>query len=234
MERRQRFISLPLLCLKQKNYEIVSLLTSVNGNNKRVSLHGVHQNLIEAQAKALNLPIEFIYVFEANNIEYEKRMESALLKFKEQGINTVIFGDIFLEDLRSYREEQLAKLEMKAVFPLWGKKTGYLVKKFINLKFKSIICCVNDAYLDEKDVGRKLNLKFINSLPKDVDPCGENGEYHSYCYQSPNFKKTIQITSTENIYKPLDKKYQIPDKNNKTTNGFWFCELNLKPRKHEK
>lgn len=220
--------------LKQKKYEIISLLTSVNGNNKRVSLHGVHQDLIQAQADVLNLPVKFIYALEGNNEEYEKRMKDALLEFRNKGANTVIFGDIFLEDLRLYREQQLAKINMNAVFPLWKKNTNNLVRKFIDLKFESIVCCINDAYLKQLDVGKKINLKFIKGLPKDVDPCGENGEYHSFCYKAPIFKKSINITQGENIYMPLEKKYQMPDKNSKTTKGFWFCDLHLNTIKHEK
>lgn len=223
-----------VLTQKLKKYDIVSLLTSVNGNNKRVSLHGVHQNLIQAQADALNIPIEFIYVFEGSNKEYEMSMERALLKFKSQGVNTVIFGDIFLEDLREYREQQLAKVGMKAVFPLWGKRTNYLVKKFIDLNFESVVCCVNDAYLNEADVGKTINRNYIKALPNDVDPCGENGEYHSYCYSAPMFKQAIDIRIGNKIYKPLEKQYQVPDKNNKITQGFWFCELQLETKKHEK
>lgn len=217
--------------LKQKKYEIVSLLTSVNGNNKRVSLHGIHQDLIQAQADALNIPIEFIYVYEGNNKEYEKRMKSVLLTFKRKGIDTVIFGDIFLEDLRLYREEQLAKINMKANFPLWGKSTSYLVRKSIDLKFASVVCCVNDAYLKQTDAGKEINSQFVKTLPKDVDPCGENGEYHSFCYKAPIFKTPITLIQGKKVYVPLEKKYQIPDKNTKITQGFWFCKLQLKKTK---
>ena len=213
--------------LKQKEYEVVSLLTSVNGNNKRVSLHGVHQDLIMAQANALNIPIEFIYVYEGSNVEYEKQMENSLLQFKSKGIDTVIFGDIFLEDLRLYREQQLAKVGMKAEFPLWGKNTNVLVEQFISLKFESVICCINDAYLTKDDVGKIIYLEFIKALPSDVDPCGENGEFHSYCYNAPMFVSKINITQIERVYKPLATEYQLPDKNNKITKGFWYCELHL-------
>lgn len=213
--------------LKQREYEVVSLLTSVNGNNKRVSLHGVHQDLILAQANALNIPIEFIYVYEGSNEEYEKQMENSLLQFKSKGIDTVIFGDIFLEDLRLYREQQLAKVEMKAEFPLWGKNTNVLVKQFIDLNFESVICCINDAYLTKDDVGKIINSEFIKTLPSDVDPCGENGEFHSYCYNAPMFSSKINITQVEKIHKPLAKEYQLPDKNDKVTKGFWYSELQL-------
>ena len=167
--------------LKEKKYEVCYLLTSINGNNNRVSLHGVHQSLIQAQADSIGIPLKIVYVYEGSNTEYEQQMEKVLLQLKKEGIETVIFGDIFLEDLRKYRDNNLAKLNMKAVFPLWQKRTSYLIKKFIALRYKTITCCINNAYLKKEDVGKLIDSKFIKKLPKDVDPCGENGEYHTFC-----------------------------------------------------
>lgn len=228
MERRQRFNTLPPYYFASKKYEVCYLLTSINGNNNRVSLHGIHQTLIEAQASSLGIPLKIVYVFEGNNKEYEQQMEKMLLQLKNEDIDTVIFGDIFLEDLRKYRESNLAKLNMKAIFPLWNKSTTYLVKKFIDLGYKTITCCVNDAYLKKEDVGKIIDKQFLNRLPKDVDPCGENGEYHTYCFEGEIFKKVISIEIKETIYKDLDVKYQFPDRNQKITKGFWYSEIKLK------
>ena len=213
--------------LQQKEYEVCYLLSSINGNNNRVSLHGIHQSLIEAQAESIGVPLKIIYVFEGNNSEYEQKMEEMLLQLKTDGIDTVIFGDIFLEDLRKYREDNLAKLNMNAVFPLWKKNTSHLVQRFIALGYKTITCCVNDAYLTKEYVGKIIDRKFIREIPKDVDPCGENGEYHTFCFEGELFKKAINIEIKEIIYKDLDVKYQVPDKNQKTTKGFWYSEIKL-------
>ena len=214
--------------LQNNEYEVCYLLTSINGNNKRVSLHGIHQNLIEAQSKSIGIPLRIVYVFEANNEEYEKQMREVLLQVKSEGIDTVVFGDIFLEDLRKYREDNLSKIGMKALFPLWRKNTMQLVLEFIELNYKTVLCCVNDAYLTKNDVGKEITKQLIDDLPLDVDACGENGEYHTFCYSGPMFKKPIEITLSEKIYKPLELKFQIPDYNKKTTKGFWYNEIELK------
>lgn len=214
--------------LHQKKYEVCYLLTSINGNNNRVSLHGIHQSLIEAQAESIGIPLKIIYVYEGNNAEYELQMGKVLLQLKDEGIDTVIFGDIFLEDLRKYREDNLAKINMQAVFPLWKKSTSYLLRKFIDLGYKTITCCVNDAYLTKEDVGKLIDKKFVNKLPRDVDPCGENGEYHTFCFSGEIFNKVINIEIKEIVYKNLDVKYHVPDKNQKITKGFWYSEIKLK------
>ena len=155
-------------------------------------------------------------------------MEEMLLKAKSEGIETVIFGDIFLEDLKEYREKNLEKVGMKAVFPLWKKDTSMLINDFINSGFKTITCCVNDAFFNEDWVGKEIDESFILNLPKNVDPCGENGEYHTFCYEGPIFKKKINFQLGEKIYKPLmiekEESCGVDAKVN-LTKGFWYCEL---------
>lgn len=214
--------------LHENIFDVCYLLTSINGNNNRVSLHGVREELIEAQAKSIGIPLIKAYVYEGTNEEYEKQMNNELLKAKAEGITTVIFGDIFLEDLRKYREDKLNTIGMRAVFPLWKKNTLELVNNFISLKYKSIICSVNDAYLNENHLGQIINNEFIKPLPELVDPCGENGEFHSFCYEGEIFRIKINIETLESIYKELPVEFQIPDKNNRTTKGFWYKELHLK------
>ena len=170
--------------LNNSAYEVCYLLTSINGNLKRVSMHGIHESLIEAQAQSIGIPLKKVYVYEANNEEYEKQMSNILNEAKLEGINTVIFGDIFLADLRIYREANLAKLNMKAVFPLWELNTSNLIKEFINLEYKTIVCCGNDAYLKKEQVGKLIDLNYINQLESDIDPCGENGEYHTFAMKA--------------------------------------------------
>ena len=217
----------------EETWDVKYLLTTVNEQFKRISMHGVREELLEAQASSLGIPLVKIYVNEGTNAEYEKKMEETLLGFKKQRIEHVIFGDIFLEDLRKYREDNLAKVGMKGVFPLWKQDTTKLLQEFLSLKFKTVICCTNDAYLGEEWAGRVIDDKFISDLPKNVDPCGENGEYHTFCFEGPIFKKPINIKVGEKTYRPLVVKITDDCPNGSLrdslpaskTKGFWFCEL---------
>jgi uncharacterized protein (TIGR00290 family) len=213
--------------LLENVYEICYLLTTINGSTNKVSMHGVHESLIAAQAESIGIPLILVKVYEDNNSHYEMQMQSVLSRAKSEGIETVIFGDIFLEDLKKYREDNLAKVDMHALFPLWNKNTGQLVQDFMRLEYKSIICCVNNAYLGKIETGVIITNEYINELPLDVDPCGENGEYHSFCFSGPIFKKPIRIKVEEIYFEPLSAKYQVPDKNNKVTTGYWFAKIQL-------
>lgn len=183
--------------LQQNNYEVVALLTTLNAQFKRISMHGVREDLLDKQALSVGLPLIKMYVSEGTNAEYEKNMETLLLQYKAQGVTKVIFGDIFLEDLRTYREKNLAKVGLDAVFPLWKKDTYKLIDEFLNLGFKTVTCCVNDAYLAEDKVGEEITFNFINTLPSIVDPCGENGEFHTFCYDGPLFKTLVKFNIGE-------------------------------------
>ncbi|MBY0534396.1 MAG: diphthine--ammonia ligase [Chitinophagaceae bacterium] len=215
---------------QSEQYEVAYLLSTINGNFKRLSMHGVKEELIEAQAAAIGLPLIKVYVYEADNQSYEKAMNEALLLLKARGINTIAFGDIFLEDLRSYREEKMASIGMSCLFPLWKKDTHQLVQDFLSSGFETMICCINDGYLNESWVGRTIDHQFIEDLPENVDPCGENGEFHSFCFKGPIFSQLIPIESKEKTYKALelranDHPTPIPDIG---TKGFWFIEIEKK------
>ncbi len=213
--------------LTEQLFDVKYLLTTVNSKFNRISMHGVREELLDVQAESIGIPLLKVKVSEGTNDEYEKQMETVLLKAKAEGINNVIFGDIFLEDLRKYREANLAKLGMKGVFPLWKMDTTKLINDFAVQKFKSVACCVNDGYLGEEWAGREIDKSFIQQLPAIVDPCGENGEFHTFCYDGPVFKKKIGFTVGEKVYKPLEIKTEkacaLPS--NVTTKGFWFCDL---------
>ena len=213
--------------ITENKYDVKYLLTTVNDTFKRISMHGVREELLDIQCESIGIPLLKVRVSEGTNDEYEKRMETVLLKAKQEGIETVIFGDIFLEDLRTYREKNLEKVGMKAVFPLWKKDTGMLINDFINTGFRTIVCCTNDGYLGEEWCGREINKQFIDQLPPNVDPCGENGEYHTFCFEGPLFKKKINFSIGEKVYKPLEIK-TVTDctlPGNTTTKGFWFADL---------
>jgi uncharacterized protein (TIGR00290 family) len=215
--------------LNDSRYEVKYLLSTINGNYKRLSMHGVREELIEAQANSTGIPLLKVYVYEADNAEYERQMTETLLKVKAEGINTVAFGDIFLEDLRQYREDKMKSIGMHCIFPIWKKDTQWLVKDFIEKGFKTITCCINDGYLDESWCGRIIDSTFVAELPPTVDPCGENGEFHSFCYEAPIFQQKINIGIGEKTYKELllkTKDHPTPVKD-VGTKGFWYCDLLL-------
>ena len=214
--------------LSEQLFDVRYLLTTVNDTFKRVSMHGLREELLDQQVDAIGIPLLKVRVSAGTNDEYEKQMETVLLKAKAEGINHVIFGDIFLEDLRTYRENNLAKVGMKAVFPLWKTDTTWLIHDFIEQDFKTITCCTNDGYLGEEWVGKEIDTLFVEELPAHVDPCGEHGEYHTFCYAGPLFKKKIGFTGGEKVYKALEIKTSsdICRPSSKViTKGFWYYDL---------
>lgn len=195
---------------KSKKYEILSLLTTITGDYDRVSMHGVRRTLIEQQARSLGLPVEEVFIDKDSiNEDYESKMRELLTRFKGEGVSAVVFGDIFLEEVREYRETNLAKLGMKGIFPLWGRDTAELVRSFIALGFQAITTCVDSKVLDEGYAGRSLDEKFLADLPPNVDPAGENGEFHSFVFDGPIFRERITCT----VGKPVLR------------DCFYFCDL---------
>jgi uncharacterized protein (TIGR00290 family) len=211
--------------LTENLFDVKYLLTTVSNTFNRISMHGVREELLDRQVESVGIPLLKVRVTESTNAEYEQQMEATLLKAKAQGINHVIFGDIFLEDLRIYRENNLAKVEMKGIFPLWKMDTTFIINDFIQQEFKTVICCTNDAYLGEEWLGKEIDNTFISQLPATVDRCGENGEYHTFCYEGPLFKKKIDFRIGEKVYKPLEIKTTDSSSTGITTKGFWFCDL---------
>jgi len=192
-------------------YEILALLTTVTEDYDRVSMHGVRSVLLEQQAKSLGISLEKVYITKsASNDEYESKMKEILMKYKSQGVLSVAFGDIFLEDLRKYREKNLSKIGMNGIFPIWKKDTTELAHTFIDLEFKAIITCVDSNALDERFVGKIYDRQFLSELPSSVDPCGENGEFHSFVYDGPIFRKRIAFTVGDIVLRD---------------NRFYFCDL---------
>lgn len=208
---------------KAGKYDVKYLLTTLNKEFKRVSMHGVKEELLDLQAESIGIPLLKVWVSENSFEDYENQMEQMMNKVKSEGVEFVIFGDIFLDDLREYREKNMQKVKMGTVFPLWKRDTKELIKDFLSDGFQTITCCVNDANFKEDSVGRLLDEHFIADLPINVDPCGENGEFHTFCFDGPIFKNKISFKKGEKIYKPLEEKC-IEDKPN-STKGFWFIEL---------
>lgn len=221
--------------LKDDRYEIVSLLTTCNEHFQRVSMHGVRLELLDQQAESIGLPLEKIFVSQrSSNEEYQQKMSACLLSHKARGVTACAFGDIFLEDLRRWREENLVRVGMRGIFPIWKVDSHKLIREFFALKFGTVICCVNDAYLDENAVGRNIDPDFVASLPSNVDACGENGEFHSFAFAGPIFHRPIKFQCGEKIYRPVEvthpsgsasSSYVCPTSDAKPTKGFWFCDL---------
>ncbi|MDF1589883.1 MAG: diphthine--ammonia ligase [Desulfobacterales bacterium] len=192
-------------------YEIVSLITTVTEEYERISMHGVRRILLERQADSLGLPLEQVYIAKnCSNDEYESKMRTVLLKYRDKGVSAIAFGDIFLEDLRRYREKNLALIGMKGIFPLWGKNARKLVGKILSLAFDAVVTCVDSQFLDKTFVGRKFDKQFLSALPATVDPCGENGEFHSFAYNGPIFRYCIEHRTGEIVLRD---------------NRFYFCDL---------
>lgn len=194
--------------LKSKKYDVKYLLTNIFKPNKRVSMHGVPEHLIVAQAKAIGIPLKIMYLDEKTNEAYETKMKALLLEAKAEGINTVAFGDIFLEDLREYREQRLKEIEMNAIFPLWNKATKKLAVDFIKQGFKTHICSIDNSKIPSHLIAKDFSLDFLKQLPKNIDPCGENGEFHTFCYEGPIFNYPIKF----DVNIPLIKTYEMGDK----------------------
>lgn len=216
--------------LQEKSSEIEALLTTINQSFGRVSMHGVRQKLVENQADALGIPLRKLLLPEQPSMEeYSFLMKEKLERLKKEGFTESIFGDIFLQDLREYREKQLAEFGFTARFPLWNKDTRELIHEFIGEGFKTILVCVKSAVLDKNFVGRVIDKDFLKDLPKNVDPCGENGEFHTFVFDGPIFKEPISFKPGEVVF----RSYKSPDadKNEKQQAqknkemGFWYLDL---------
>jgi uncharacterized protein (TIGR00290 family) len=197
--------------LKNKDYQVAALLTTLTEDYDRISMHGVRRILLEQQVASLGFPLEKVFIsMNSSNEEYEANMGKVLARYKNTGVSSVVFGDIFLEDLRKYREDKLATLDLKGIFPIWKRDTQELARSFIALGFKAITTCVDTNMLGSQYVGRVINEQFLSELPATVDPCGENGEYHSFVYDGPIFKESIAYTPGETVLRE---------------NRFYYCDL---------
>ncbi len=186
--------------LGDRSCDIASLLTTVTEGYDRVSMHGVRIPLLEMQADSLGLALEKVIIpRNASNEEYEISLEKALLKYKPSGVDTVIYGDIFLEEIRRYREEQLGRLGLGCVFPIWGRDSLSLARTFIEEGFKAVVVCVDSTLLDGEFAGREFDYDLLSALPPGIDPCGENGEFHTFVYDGPIFRESVEFVKGETV-----------------------------------
>jgi len=191
-------------------YTVSALLTTVTEDYDRISMHGVRRLLLEEQARALGLPLQQVYIpKQATNEIYESRMRATLEQVIKEGVHSVAFGDIFLEDLRKYREGNLALVGMTGVFPLWKRDSAELARTFVELGFKAVVVSVDSKVLDRSFAGRVISQEFLAQLPPGVDPCGENGEFHSFVCDGPLFPRSVSCRVGEVVAR----------------DSFYFCDL---------
>lgn len=195
---------------QNSSVRVASLLTTVTEGYERISMHGVQRELLAAQATSLGLALDEVRIPpQCVNPIYEARMETALRRHFDSGVRRVAFGDIFLEDLRQYREKNLSRIGMTAIFPIWKRDTQELARHFVATGFRAITVCVDTRALDPSFSGREFDETFFRDLPATVDPCGENGEFHTFVFDGPIFQQPIEFTKGE-----------IVDRD-----GFIFCDL---------
>lgn len=196
---------------RQNDLEIAGLLTTVTRDYNRISMHGVRVELLERQAESIGLPLQKVYISKGScNDDYEQSMRQTLEANKTAGVTAVAFGDIFLEDLRKYREDKLALVGMKGMFPIWKRDTSDLARSFIDLGFKAIVTCADSQAVDGSFAGREYDSDLIADLPPAADPCFENGECHSFVYAGPIFTNPVEFSKGDIVLR--DER-------------FWFCDL---------
>jgi len=196
--------------LQQKTFQVVTLLTTVTEGYDRIAMHGVRRELLKRQAESIGLPLHEVFIPpQCVNPVYEARVEEALLIHFAQGVRKVAFGDIFLEDLRAYREKNLARIGMAALFPIWKHDTRELIRYFHDQRFRAVAVCIDTKVLDPSFAGRELDESFFRDLPANADPCGENGEFHTFVFDGPIFQSPIPIRTGEVVNR----------------DGFVFCDL---------
>jgi len=205
--------------LKDDSYQVEHLLTTLSQELDRVSMHGIRSELLMQQFECIGIPFTIIKLPKAiDNKYYEQIMGKELLRLKENDqIGFAAYGDVLLEDLKVYREQHLNKIGYELVLPLWARDTTELIYEMIDLGFKTIVVSVDAQVLDRSFLGRVIDKEFVRDLPKNVDPCGENGEFHTFCFDAPYFKRSIDFKIGEKVLKTYS--------HNGEDYGFWFCDL---------
>ncbi|HXL52633.1 MAG TPA: hypothetical protein VN945_05810 [Gemmatimonadales bacterium] len=181
--------------LGDRCYRVAALLTTVTAEYDRISMHGVRRTLLRRQAESLGLPLEEVLISPgASNDEYESNMGATLaaLRSRVPGLDTVVFGDLFLADIRAYRERMLARIGMRGLFPLWLRNTRALAHDFVQLGFRAVVVCVDAAQLAGEFAGREFDADLLRDLPPGVDPCGERGEFHTFVYAGPGLRQPVR------------------------------------------
>lgn len=208
--------------------DLKCLVTTLSRQYRRISMHGVRERLLDLQALRMGIPLKKIWLPENTGMhQYSRIMEKSLLSLKKQGIGYAAFGDIFLEDLRAWREKQLDQIQMKALFPIWKSGTGQLARDFIAAGFRALVVCVDAGRLDRRFAGRIFDQSLLDQLPADVDPCGENGEFHSFVFDGPGFAQPVDFTLGQIVERsyPLQSGSGQDGEVGKGDHRFYFCDL---------
>ncbi len=199
--------------MAEKKFEVTCLLTTISDRFHRVSMHGVREELLERQAKSVGISLEKVLIpYPCPNAVYEEKMRNVMSLWKGRGVTHAIFGDLFLEDIRKYREANLAKLDITPLFPVWGRDTASLAREMLQLGFRAILTCVDPKKLDVTFAGRQFDSSLLEEFPPTVDPCGENGEFHTFVYDGPIFREPIPVEVGESVMR----------------DGFQFADVLLK------
>lgn len=211
-------------CLRNPDIDIKYLVTTINDFADRISMHGVRTELLIKQAESIGIPLYQIRLPEMPDMEtYDSVMRKHMQRFKEEGITHSIFGDIFLEDLKKYRDERLAEAGITGIYPLWKRDTTELINEFLDLGFGTVIACTQHNL--ESLAGQEITRELIRQLPKDIDACGENGEFHTFAFKGPIFSERIKYKTGEKVYKEYNAPVSDNDQPVLAKSGFWFCDL---------
>ena len=207
--------------LNNDQMEVCTLMTTVNAELERISMHGLRRSMLEAQVACLDLPLSVMSLpGEVTMEDYDRLMREQMEGFKSQGITHSVFGDIFLEDLKDYRDARLAEVGMKGHYPIWKRDTKELINEFLNLGFRTLIVAVDGSKLDRSFAGKEIDKDFIAALPDGVDPCGENGEFHTFVFDGPIFKKPVAFEKGEVVA----REYNLSKESNEKVT-YWFQDL---------
>jgi uncharacterized protein (TIGR00290 family) len=191
-------------------FDVVAALTTVSREFERICMHGVRRALLHRQAEELGLPLhEIVLPHNPANSDYESGLAAALNVYKAQGVRRIVFGDIFLADLKAYRDKNLATLGMSGIYPLWQRESRGLVRRFLELGYATTLVCVDTRVLPETFSGRELNESLLQDLPPGIDPCGENGEFHTFVWKGPLFRTPLRLCQGEKVVR----------------DGFAYCDL---------
>ncbi|TXD57905.1 diphthine--ammonia ligase [Polaribacter sp. IC066] len=219
--------------LQDPTYDLDVLVTTINKDFDRVSMHGLRNDLLLKQAKSIGITLKTIeFPADVTMDSYAEIMKEAMDSLVAKGYSHVIFGDIFLEDLKAYRDIKLAEVNITGVYPLWKRDTKEILQEFLDLGFKAITVCVNAKVLGEEFVGRVIDAQFIKDLPENVDVCGENGEFHTFVFDGPIFKNPIDFKIGEKVLRSYtlqdheeDTSHQATKEKPNHDNSFWYCDL---------
>ncbi len=215
--------------LTNPEYEVDSIHTVFDSESRRVGMHGIRESVIEAQAETIGLRLEKLYMDASESHDaYTTLMANYYRTLKVRGVDAIVFGDIFLEDLKKFRDDLLVDAGLSGIYPLWKIDSDILIHDFINLGFKTLVCAANGKYFSKAALGRTIDEKFLADLPIGVDPCGENGEFHTFVYDGPVFAEPVRVKTIEVVAR--DYKFKFVDDGgdiHETVTPFLFCEVTI-------